>query len=167
MKLGIIGLPLSRKSTLFEALTRQPHDPAKKAENRISTISVPDERIDVLSGMYNPKKTIYAQIEYFLPGMTAKEGKGESQWTQVRQCDALIHVIANYDGNSSNLLSAFNKLDEELTFADLVVVEKRMERIEQEKKRGRDMDREELELLEKCKTMLEENKPLRHDSQKT
>jgi hypothetical protein len=69
MKLGIIGLPQSGKSTVFEALTKSSPDVAHKGENRISTIRLPDNRIDKLSGMYQPQKTIYAQVEYFLPGI--------------------------------------------------------------------------------------------------
>ena len=68
MKLGIIGLAHSGKSTVFEALTKSTSDMTHKGENRISTIRVPDSRIDILSGMYRPQKTIYAQVEYFLPG---------------------------------------------------------------------------------------------------
>ena len=68
MKLGIIGLPQSGKSTVFEALTKSTSDMTHKGENRISTIRVPDSRIDILSEMYGPQKTIYAQVEYFLPG---------------------------------------------------------------------------------------------------
>ncbi len=68
MKLGIIGLPQSGKSTIFEALTKNTSGITHKGEDRISTIRVPDSRIDVLSEMYHPQKTIYAQVEYFLPG---------------------------------------------------------------------------------------------------
>jgi GTP-binding protein YchF len=171
MKLGIIGLPFVGKTTLFEALTRTPPDPAKKAENRIATVEVPDSRIDVLSRMYNPKKTIYAKVEYFLPGMTGgKEGKpGEdSQWNAARPCDALIHVLRNFTNPGAEApdpIRDFRKVDEELTFADLVVVEKRLERIELEKKRGRDIDKEEYDLLVKCKALLETDTPLRRDKE--
>ena len=68
MKLGIIGLAGSGKKTIFEALTQQSLDAGSKSENRIGTVQVPDPRIGVLSKMYNPKKTIYAQVEYLLPG---------------------------------------------------------------------------------------------------
>ncbi|HDQ44201.1 MAG TPA: redox-regulated ATPase YchF [bacterium] len=171
MKLGIIGLPLSGKTTLFEALTRTPPDPAKKAENRIATVEVPDERIDVLSRMYNPRKTIHARVEYFLPGTSGgKESRsgGESPWNAVRACDALIHGVRNFSLPGAAYPDPgrdFRKLDEELTFSDLVVVEKRLERLEAERKRGRDTDREEHDLLDRCKTLLESDTPLRRDGE--
>ena len=71
MKLGIIGLPQSGKMTVFEALTKNFSDSARKGEDRISTLRVPDNRIDILSEIYKPQKTTYAQVEYFLPGTAA------------------------------------------------------------------------------------------------
>ena len=73
MKLGIVGLPQSGKQTVFEALTKSRTDPGHRAEPRLSTISVPDSRVDVLSDLYKPRKTIYAQVEYFLPGISEKD----------------------------------------------------------------------------------------------
>ena len=68
MKLGIIGLPQSGKTTVFEALTKNLSGSARKGEERLSTIRVPDSRIDILSEMYKPQKTTYAQVEYFSAG---------------------------------------------------------------------------------------------------
>ena len=67
MKLGIIGLSGSGKLTLFEAFTGNTINHSQKRENHIGTVKVPDQRIDYLSRMYTPKKTTYAQIEYFYP----------------------------------------------------------------------------------------------------
>ena len=64
MKLGIIGLPSAGKSTVFEALTQTISVAEKKGENRINTMQVPDERLAVLSTMFEPKKTIYTRVEY-------------------------------------------------------------------------------------------------------
>ena len=83
MKLGIIGLPGSGKSTVFDALTHNLSEPGQKKESRIGTVRVPDDRIDRLSRMYSPRKTIYAQVEYFLPDPTGQQ-KEQSVWTQVR-----------------------------------------------------------------------------------
>ena len=91
MKLGIIGLPGSGKSTIFEALTKSFTD-TRKGESRIATIRVPDKRVDVLSNMYKPKKTVYAQVEYFLPRITDHQ-KEQNIWVLIRDCDALIHVF--------------------------------------------------------------------------
>ncbi|MGD9211844.1 MAG: 50S ribosome-binding GTPase, partial [Desulfobacteraceae bacterium] len=101
MKLGIIGLPRSGKSTLFEAFTGNIIDGVQKREDRIGTVRVPDQRIDVLSDMYNPKKTIYAQVEYYLPSTDDHSGEKKKEgavWTKVRDCDALIHVVRNFGG---------------------------------------------------------------------
>ena len=99
MKLGIIGLPQSGKTTVFEALTKSTSAAAHKGDDRISMILVPDSRIDILSQMYQPQKTTYARVEYFLPGTGAAKKdhpKDQSIWTAARDCDALIHVIRNH-----------------------------------------------------------------------
>ncbi|MEJ2657728.1 MAG: redox-regulated ATPase YchF, partial [Desulfobacterales bacterium] len=97
MKLGIIGLPRSGKSTVFEALTHNILPKDYKGEHRIGTVRVPDKRVDVLSDMYRPQKTIYAQVEYFLPNVLHQK-QDQKIWTQVRDCDALIHVGRNFGG---------------------------------------------------------------------
>ncbi len=167
MKLGIIGLPQSGKSTVFEALTKNISETAHKGEDRIGTIRVPDSRIDVLSEMYEPQKTIYAQVEYFLPG-TARAKKDQtgdqSIWTATRDCDALIQVIRNHAaaGPAEKLPHEdLRHMEQELILADLVVVEKRLERIEHDHKRGKKMDPKEHALLMDCRRNLENEIPLR------
>jgi hypothetical protein len=168
MKLGIIGLPQSGKSVIFEALTKNIADTAHKGEDRIGTIRVPDSRIDVLSRMYAPQKTIYAQVEYFLPGTAARARKdqsaGHSIWTATRDCDALIQVIRNHSAAGLPEKSPgadFRHMEQELILADLVVVEKRLERIEHDHQRGKKMDPEEHTLLVDCRHNLENEIPLR------
>ena len=167
MKSGIIGLPGAGKTTVFEALTLSPEDAASKTESRIGTIRVPDERIDVLSRMYKPRKTIYAQVEYYLPAAHSqkKEPAGEaSVWTQVRDCDALIHVLRNfkvYGTDAPSPEADFTRLDQELMIADLVVAEKRLERLELDRRRGKQVDAEEMALLTECVANLEKEIPLR------
>jgi len=167
MKLGVIGLPQSGKTTVFEALTKNISESAHKGEDRIGTIRVPDDRIDKLSAMYHPQKTTYTQVEYFLPG-SAKAKKDQSAdqsiWTATRDCDALIHVIRNHAAagfEDKSPLDRFRQLDQELILSDLVVVEKRLERIELDHKRGKKMDSEEHALLLDCHRNLEEEIPLR------
>ncbi len=163
MKIGIIGLPGSGKTTVFEALTHNAVDEeVYKGEDRIGTIKVPDKRVDILSSMYNPKKTIYAQVVYLLPGMQSHNK--DNVWNQVRDCDALIHVIRNFSGygfEAQKPRDDFFSLEQEMIFADLVVVEKRLERIELEKKRHRKIDQEELDLLAECQKNLENEISLR------
>jgi len=163
MKLGIIGLPNSGKSTVFEALTQTSSTGEKKGENRISTMPVPDERLTALNNMFKPKKIIYAQVEYFLPGV-AGQTKDQKIWTQVRDCNALIHVVRNFSGygfDEPTPHADFHALGQELILADLVVVEKRLERIEQDQQRSRKVDPEELSLLNQCLKKLESEVPLR------
>ena len=165
MKLGIIGLAGAGKTTLFEALTRNISDIPNKTENRIAAIHVPDERVDILSRMYKPKKTIYAQIEYFLPGIQTQEKKKDQNiLTPIRDCDALICTIRNFSSyglDAPKPYEDFLKMDQELIFSDLLVTEKRLERIELDKKRGKPLDNEELSLLIECKKHLEQDIPLR------
>ncbi len=163
MKLGIIGLPGSGKSTVFEALTGNFSDTGNKSEDRISTIHVPDPRVDFLSAMYQPKKTTYAQVEYFLPGKGG-EKKEQSLHNLVRDCDALIHVVRNFGGYGlapPDPQQDFLQVDQELALSDLVVAEKRLERLEMDRKRGKSVDPEEQSLLEQCKAHLEAELPLR------
>lgn len=171
MKLGIIGLSGAGKSTVFEALTQLPPDKegGSRQESRIGTIRVPDKRVDNLSNVFQPKKTIYARIEYFLPQLTVfkqDRNKEESTWVEVKNCDALIHVLRNFKGygqESPDPAKDFYQLDQEMIFTDLMIVEKRLERLELDQKRGKKTDPEELRLLLDCRAILEKETPLRRD----
>ena len=163
MKLGIIGLPGSGKSTIFEALTQSILPEGHKGENRIGTIPVPDQRLAVLCEMYSPKRTIYAQVEYFLPGMPGQK-KDQKIWNQTRDCDALIHVIRNfgvYGFEKPKPYQDFRTLDQELIFADLVVVEKKLENNELHRNRDKKTSPQEVSLLNQCLENLENETPLR------
>jgi len=135
MKLGIIGLPGSGRSTVFEALTHSSSGGTQKNESKIGMVKVPDERVDVLSAMYNPRKTIYAQIEFFLPrsqvhGQDNKQD--QSFWAKVRESDALVHVVRNFMGTGHTEVTPQTDLitlNQELILADLVITEKRIERL--------------------------------------
>ncbi|MDO9567155.1 MAG: DUF933 domain-containing protein [Candidatus Desulfaltia sp.] len=167
MKIGIIGLPGTGKTTIFEALTHNIIDAEHKGETRLSTIKVPDKRVDILSNMYKPKKTIYAQVAYFLPGFQGhgkEPAKDYNIWNEVRDCDALIHVVRNFGGygfENPDPYNDFFNFEQEMILADLVVVEKRLERIELEKQRHRKIDQEELDLFTQCQKSLENEIPLR------
>jgi ribosome-binding ATPase len=157
MKLGIIGLPGSGKTTVFEALSQTITDIGKKEGSRISTSHVPDPRVDILSRIFKPKKTTYAQVEYLLPGK-------QDLLRGVRDSDALIHVIRNfgvYGLKNPNPHKDFLDLDQELILSDLVVAEKRLERLQTENKKGKKADPEELTLVSECCKYLNEGFPLR------
>ncbi len=81
MKLAIIGLAQSGKATVFQALTGTSLSVGRKTESHIGTIRVPDDRVDQLSAIYRPRKTIFAQVEYFLPGTkaAAEDKQGSAQ----------------------------------------------------------------------------------------
>ncbi len=167
MRSAIIGLPGSGKQTVFEALTCNFEDDSNRAEARIGTIQVPDGRVDALSEMYQPRKTIFAQVEYFLSNRHTDEGsKQASGWASVRDCDALIHVVRNFSSYGTEMPTPyedFNRLDQELILADLIVAEKRQERLTLDQKRGKKIDAEELSLLKECVRSLEAETPLRRD----
>ncbi|MFZ1986210.1 MAG: DUF933 domain-containing protein [Desulfatitalea sp.] len=167
MKLGLIGRPGAGKTTLFEALTQSGAETAQRKESRIGTVRVPDERVDRLSALYNPRKTIYAQVEYLLPAPAEhikEKSREQSIWTQVRDCDAILHVIRNFHdlgGAAPTARSDFQTVDQELILSDLVVVEKRLERLAMDQKRGKKPDPEETALVEQCAAHLNGETPLR------
>ncbi len=167
MRLGIIGLPQSGKATVFEALTRTVAADGNPQESRIGTITVPDKRVDILSDMYTPRKTIYAQVAYFLPGKADHAGgakQEQSIWTQVRDCDALIHAVRNFSGygvDAPTPKADVAAIDQELIISDLLVVEKRLERLALDERRGKKPNPEEIALLNQCNAHLENERPLR------
>jgi len=177
MKLGIIGLPQSGKFTIFKALTGaraiKGEERIKKGGQLIATVNVPDERVDYLTEIYKPKKTTYSQVEYLLPPrMTDSDhAKGEKEniiFNAVRTCDGLMHVVKNFQlfgGPSPTLEQDFFKLESEMILNDLMVAEKRIERIKSDEKKGKEITIEELSLLKGCRDILSEEKPLRDNAQ--
>jgi len=147
MKLGVLGLPQSGKSTVFAALTgargQKGDRPASRADTRIAMVTVLDERVDFLKQLYKPKKTTYTKIEYLLPSdmpSSSPSGSEGGGWNRIRICDALLHVVRNFQtsgGPSAMPEYDFRQLEEEMILSDLVVAEKRIEKIELDLKRGK------------------------------
>ncbi len=173
MKLGIFGAPASGKSTIMAALTgargeneenRHPH-----GDTEIVMVTVPDDRIDFLSDLYHPKKTTYAKIEYMLPVATPAGPAPKSDsgiWNHLRTCDALVHVLRNFTGMGGippTPEKDLNDLEDEMIVADMAVIEKRLERLQLDRKRGKKPEPGEEELLEACSRLLEKGIPLRTD----
>ena len=173
MKLCIIGLPQAGKTTVFAALTgargEKDSQSGSRSDTRIGTVTVFDERIDFLSGMYQPKKTNHARIEYLLPAeiRTSPGSRTDGGFlTQARVCDALVHVVRNFENPATSPATPekdFLKLEEEMILSDLVVVEKRTERLNLDMKRGKKPDEREMSLLNSCRELLENGKALRTD----
>ena len=134
---------------------------------------MPDERMDYLKKIYKPKKTSYSHIEYMLPsnisGSSTGSGneKGNAALNAVRACDGIIHVIKNFQlfgEPPSEPEKDFLDLESEMILNDLLLAEKRIEKINLELKKGRKIDAEELSLLKKSVEILLENKPLRNNT---
>ena len=177
MEIGIVGLPGSGKTTVFNALTGSEAETAaysggKKAPN-IAQVKVPDSRLDVLSGMYSPKKTTPAIIQYIDigGGLAAKEKKNsmEEILRLLRPSDALVHVIRCFDiaGQPPHPQEDLDEFESELILTDLMIVEKRLERLEKEVKKGKKGDPRELELLQKARDLLDAGHALRTNEEIT
>jgi GTP-binding protein YchF len=179
MRLGIIGLPQSGKTTLFNALTRgaQPTGPASgRIEVHTAVVDVPDPRVDRLSVMFKPKKTIYAKVTYAdiagLDGSASKTGIAGALLNQLTQMDGLIHVVRCFEDeavphpqgsvNPSRDLAA---MDGEFILNDLIAVERKLERLAEERKKGAGRDKAVIQaetvVFERFQEALSEEKPLR------
>jgi len=173
MKIGLVGLNQTGKTTIFDLLThRDPHTHALESKTAAKAAAstgvgfVPDARLDFLSGLYLPKKTTNAQIE--LTDVTGFSISGEGQKSgaakflnDVRHCDALLHVLRAFDSDSLpheqgeiNPARDLKTVETELLFADLELVDKRIERITTGKKITKEHALE-LEWLKTCYAHLE------------
>ena len=150
MKLGIIGFPQSGKTTIFNALTRG-NAPTTASAGRIeihtAVVDVPDPRVDNLSAMFKPRKTIYAKVTYAdiagMEGGAAKVGLAGPLLNQLTQMDGLIHVVrcfANetvpHPSGSVDPARDITSMDAELLLNDLIAVERKLERLAEERKKG-------------------------------
>ncbi len=172
MKIGLIGLPNSGKTTVFNALTRSLSPvtayASAKAEPNVAVVDVVDPRLTFLSDMYRPQKTTYATIEFIdFVGMTegaAREGLFTGcAMGRVKSADALAMVVRNFQdqpGASVDPLKDIGKIMEELLISDLIIAENRLERIAWARKRGKKTRANEAEekVLRKIVDQLSENR---------
>mgnify|MGYP003731021155 CR=1 FL=1 len=174
MKLGIVGLGRSGKTTIFNALTRRLGEsapPGGQVVPVLGVVPVPDERVDWLSRLYQPKKTTYAQVTYMdlqgMPGMVESKPEYMSLLlNHMRPMDAFLMVVRNF---SDSVLGRprpagdYRELADEFIIADLATVEKRLEKLAMEQKRGKKVPETEKRVLESCMELLNQEKPLRCD----
>ena len=179
MQLGIIGLPQSGKTTIFNTLTHgdQPIGAAVgRMEVHTAVIDVPDERVDRLSEMFNPKKTVYAKVTYAdIAGLGSAADKGEISGqllNQLTQMDGFIEVVHCFESplvphvhGSVDPARDIQLMDEELLLNDQIMVERKLERLAEEHKKGGGREKgvidREITLFEKLQDALSSAIPLR------
>ena len=168
--LYLIGARAAGKTAVFDALVQTPEGPhfATKGGHRLGTVKVPDARLAVLRDLFQPKKYIPAEVTFVDVAMPANaEGSGFSQLNAfLGEADAFALVVQSFgetDG-AGQPLDPVAQLDSvllDLAMADLEKVERRIEKIEQEVKRGLKQGLPELAVLQKCKTQLDAGRALR------
>lgn len=169
MKVGLFGLPSSGKTTVFCALSdgKANINEGHNAPN-LYVAKVPDPRLDELTKMYNPKKTVYATIEYTdFPGL--QEKSSNSYWGNLRSVDVLVHVVRAFESDMVHHVNEsvdhkrdIEKIDSDLIIADLAIIETNLDRLERNLKAGK---KNELlftkDVLIKCRENLENEIPIR------
>jgi ribosome-binding ATPase len=171
MKTAIIGLPMVGKTSLFTILTGV-HEATRVGTMaaRVGVTKVPDARLDALARIFEPPKVTHATVEYLdFPAISKEALRDPSYLASLRVVDALAHVLRLFEDDTVphefgtvDPVRDLENVEVELILSDLVVVEKRLERLEKDRKKIKspELDKE-YDLLQRCKTMLEDNQPLR------
>src|SRR5437016_5332280 len=172
MKTAIIGLPMTGKTSLFTILTGV-HQETRIGSTAVRTgvAKVPDPRLEELAKLFAPNKITHAVVEYLdMPSISKENLRDPAYVASLRVADAFAHVLRLFAGEtiphekgSVNPMRDLEDVEVELVLSDLVVVEKRLERLDKDRKKIKDpnLDRE-FELMQKCKALLEADTPLRH-----
>lgn len=174
LRAGLFGFPGAGKTALFQLLTsvREAPRPGGRAEANVGVARVPDERLDRLTALFNPRKHVPATVEFAdVAGAGGAQTGAQAllDLAPFRNADALLHVVRMFRdpavphaAGSVDAARDVRAMEDEVILADLGVVEKRLERLERDLKKGGSTElRKEQEILARCRTALEGGQPLR------
>ena len=176
MKIGIVGLPNVGKSTMFNSITNAGAEcanyPFCTIEPNVGVVPVPDERLDVLTKMYNPEKTTHAVIEFvdiagLVKGASKGEGLGNKFLSHIREVDSIVEVVRCFENpnvvhvdGDINPTRDIETINLELIFADIETIDKRLDRARKQLKADKKAQLE-IDVLEKIKIALEAGRSAR------
>jgi len=176
MKVGIVGLPNVGKSTTFNALTKTQNANAQNfpfctIEPNSAIVPVPDKRIDALAKIVNPERIQYSTIEFvdiagLVKGASKGEGLGNQFLANIRETDLILHMVRCFDDdnvihveNSVDPIRDIEIIEQELLYADIQQLEKRIERLKKQARGNKDAQKQ-LEVAEKLQEFLLEGEPV-------